>query len=94
MKTKKTIRRLPPLSRKLAHFQRDLHAMQRRLTTIISEVTKAERELAIYALMEKQEAEDACRDLADPHIIDSPGGLVEQRMEDALFSKTGERWLP
>jgi hypothetical protein len=85
MKAKKTIRKLPKISRKLAHFQRELYNMQKRLTTMISEVTEAEKKLAVYELLDA-EAESACRTESDPtieneHESGPPGGDIGRQIE-------------
>lgn len=60
MKSKSTIRKLPhqPVTRKLAHWQRDYANLGRRLNTILAEVSQAEFELV--ALRKATEGEHDC----------------------------------
>lgn len=44
MKTKKTIRRLPPIARTLAKLQRELFSLQRRMSVVIEEMASLEVE--------------------------------------------------
>jgi len=106
MKAKKTIRKLPKISRKLAHFQRELSNMQKRLTTMISEVTEAEKKLAVYELLDAEdctilvdhlEAESACRVSMenDAGISSSPGDIGRQNEgPDCRLLDKRDRWLP
>jgi len=45
MKTKKTIRKLSPLARKIAHLSRTVHGVQKRLDYLTEDVQRAESEL-------------------------------------------------
>ena len=100
MKAKKTIRKLPKISRKL-------YNMQKRLTTMISEVTEAEKKLAVYELLDA-EAENDCRAESDAtagalstrieneHEPAPPGG-PEGRQNgppDCRLVVERDRWLP
>jgi hypothetical protein len=100
MKAKKTIRKLPKISRKLAHFQREMYNMQKRLTTMISEVTEAEKKLAVYELLDA-EAESACRPGQVELGAESPGspshgGAGDRQKEgsDCRLPDKSDRWLP
>ena len=106
MKAKKTIRKLPKISRKLAYFQRELYNMQRRLTTMISEVSEAEKKLAVYELLDAEDctiladhlkAESACRSSMenDEESSGDPGDIGRQsELSDCRLLDKSERWLP
>lgn len=75
MKAKKTLRKLSPLARELARFQRELHSLERRMDRLIDSAGDIERDARIAQRAEREVRERlAALDSPDlfPRILEIP----------------------